>query len=87
MPYPTFSAKSTSYLLRFWVDGVLNVALANYPQVPDNLDGGAPQHVVLVIVQRLTRSHDYRLPRVNSERVYVLHVTHLKHKVSMLLNH
>lgn len=77
---PTYSAKSIIYLLRFWVDGVLNVALANDSQVPDNLDGGASQHVVLVIVQRLTRSHDYRLPGVNSERVNVLHVTDLGYK-------
>lgn len=68
----------SSYLLRFWVDRVLDVALANNPQVPDNLDGGAPQHVVLIIIQRLTRSHNYRLAGVNSQRVYVFHVTNLE---------
>lgn len=69
---------SICYLLRFWIDSILNVAFANNPQVTDNLDGGAPQHVVLIIIQRLTWSYDYRLACVNSKRVYVLHVTNLE---------
>lgn len=72
------SFKPLRYLLGFGVDGVLDVALADDPQVADDLDGGAPQHVVLVIIQRLTGSHDYGLSCVNSERVDVLHVTDLR---------
>ena len=46
--------------------------------MPYDLDGGRPQHVVLVVGESLTRSNDDRLARVNAERIDVLHVTYLQ---------
>ena len=65
------------YLLGLRVEGVLDVALSHDAQMADDLDGGVPQHVVLVVVQRLARSHYDGLSRVNAQRVDVFHVTHL----------
>ena len=68
------------YLFRLRVEGVLDVTLSHDAQVSDDLDGGVPQHVVLVVVERLTGRHHNRLPSVDTQRVNVLHVTYLQHR-------
>jgi hypothetical protein len=43
--------------------------------MPDDLDRGAPQHVVFLIRQGLRGSDDDGITRVRSKRIEVLHVT------------
>lgn len=66
------------YLLRLRVEGVLDVTLSHDAQVSDDLDGSVPQHVVLIVVERLTGRHHDGLPSVDTQRVNVLHVTYLQ---------
>jgi hypothetical protein len=42
--------------------------------MPDHLDRGAPQHVVLVVVQGLTGSNDDRVTCMSSQGIKVFHV-------------
>lgn len=65
------------YLLGLRVQSVLDVTLAHDAQVSDDLDGGVPQHVVLMVVERLAGRHHDGLARVDSQGVDVLHVAHL----------
>ena len=59
-------------LLRVRVERVLDVALADYAQVPDDVDGRRAEHVVVGVVERLRRRNDDRVARVDAERVEVL---------------
>ena len=68
------------YLLRVRVERVLDVAFADDADVTDDLGSRAAQHVVLDVGERLARRHHDRLARVDSQRVHVLHVAHLKCK-------
>ena len=54
------------------VQGVLNVALAHNAEVPDNVDRGRPEHVVVGVRQRLRRRHHNGIASVDPERVKVL---------------
>ena len=46
--------------------------------MPDDFDGRRSEHVVLPVVEGLTRRHDDRLARVDAQRVDVLHVADLE---------
>ena len=61
-------------VVRFRVQGVLHVAFAHDAHMAHDAYGGLPQHVVLVVAQRLRRGHDDALPGVYAEGVEVLHV-------------
>lgn len=52
--------------------GPLDVALSNDAEVADDIDGGGPEHVVVGIRERLRRSDDNGVSRVDTERVEVL---------------
>lgn len=65
------------YLFRFWVKGVLDVALSYDAEVPDDFDSSVPQHVVLVVVERLTGRHNDGFSSMDAQRVNILHITHL----------
>ena len=57
-----------------WIERILDVALADDAQVPDNVDGESAEELVLLVVQGLSRRDDDRLAGVNAHRVEVLHV-------------
>ncbi|ROV99906.1 hypothetical protein VMCG_06224 [Cytospora schulzeri] len=57
-----------------WLQGILDVALADDAQVANNLDGCGTEHVVLLVTQSLTGRNDNGVSSVDSERVEVLHV-------------
>lgn len=69
---------TAGYLFRLGVEGVLDVALSHDAQVSDDFDGRAAEHVVLVVVERLTGRHHDGLSSMDAQRVNILHVTHLK---------
>ena len=51
---------------------------AENKSLPDDFDGRRSEHVVLPVVEGLTRRHDDRLARVDAQRVDVLHVADLE---------
>mmetsp|Transcript_23845 Transcript_23845/g.35223 ORF Transcript_23845/g.35223 Transcript_23845/m.35223 type:complete len:228 (+) Transcript_23845:915-1598(+) len=53
---------------------VLNVALPDDTQVTNDPNGRLPQHVVLLVTQRLGRCHDHTVAGVDSQRIEILHV-------------
>ena len=57
------------------VQGVLNVALAHNTEVPNYVDRGRPEHVVVGVRQRLRRCHHNGIASVDPERVKVLRGT------------
>lgn len=69
------------YLVRLWVEGVLDVTLPNDAQVSDDLDGRVPQHVVFVVVKRLARRHHDGFSSMDPQWVDVFHVTHLSEEM------
>jgi hypothetical protein len=56
------------------IEGELDVAAASDVEGADDLDGGRPEHLVLVVGQRLTRGHHDGVAGVDAHRVDVLHV-------------
>lgn len=68
------------YLLRLWVQSILDVTLPNNAEVSNDFDGRVPEHVVFIVIERLTRRHHNGFSRMDSQRVDVLHVTHLNEK-------
>lgn len=52
----------------------MDIALSDDTKVSNNLDGSTSQHVVLVVVQSLTRGNDDRVTGVSSQGVKVFHV-------------
>ena len=54
----------------------LDVAPAFDAQRPDDLQAGAPQHLVLFVGERLAGSHHNAVARVHAHRVDVLHDAH-----------
>ena len=63
------------------VESILNVAFPDNSQMTDGLDGHSPEEVVLYVGQCLRRSHHYTLPRVDTQRIHILHVTYLGGRV------
>src|SRR3569833_388767 len=58
----------------FGLQRVLDVALTHDSEVAHNLDGGTPEHVVLLVAERLAGGNNDRVARVDSQGVEVLHV-------------
>ena len=52
----------------------MDVALAHDAEMTDDLESGGPKHVVLIVRERLRRSHDNGIAGVSAEGVKVLHV-------------
>ena len=73
--------RCSTHLSGVRVEGILNVALPDNSQMTDGLDGHTSEEVVLNVGQRLRRSHHYTLPRVDTQRIHILHVTHLGGRV------
>lgn len=65
------------YLVRLWVQSILDVTLSHNAEVPDDFDGRIPQHVVFVVVESLTWRHHNGLSGMDAQRVDILHITHL----------
>ena len=61
-------------VFRLRVEGILHVAFAHDADVSDDFDGQRTQFVVLAIGERLRRSDDNRLSRMDAQWVEVLHV-------------
>ena len=59
-----------------WVKSVLDVALPNDAQMPDDVNGRGAEHVVLFVAEGLRRGDDDGVAGVHAERVEVLHVAH-----------
>ena len=55
------------------VEGVLDVALADDAEVPDDVDGHGAEELHLLVVERLGGRHDDGLAGVDAHRVEVLH--------------
>ena len=62
--------------MRIWAKSKLDVTFSNHTNVPDDLDRGSPQHVVLVVAQCLTGSNNNGFSSVDSQWINILHVTH-----------
>ena len=56
------------------VISILHVTFANDAEMTDYLYGCVTQQIDVVVIQRLARSHDYTLARMDSQRVEILHV-------------
>lgn len=65
------------YLVRLRVQSVLDVTLSHNAKVSDDFDGRVPQHVVFMVVKRLTGRHHDGFSRMDAQRVNILHITHL----------
>jgi hypothetical protein len=61
-------------LLRGRIERVLNVALAHDAQMPDDIDRGRAQHVVVLVRERLRRCHYDRIACMYTERIEVLSI-------------
>ena len=75
MPHPKPTQPTyldNAVLLGRGVERVLDVALSNDTQVPDDVDGGGTKHVVVCVGQGLRRSDDDGVSGVYTERVEVL---------------
>src|SRR5262249_43123279 len=57
------------------VQGELYVAAALDTERADDLQARRPEHLVLLIRERLRRRYDDGVPRVDAHRIQVLHVT------------
>jgi hypothetical protein len=44
-----------------WIEGVLNVTLADDTEMTDDVDGRGPEHVVVLVRESLRRSDDDRV--------------------------
>eukprot|EP00158_Paraphelidium_tribonemae_P009904 Partr_v1_DN28995_c0_g1_i1_m25773 len=60
---------------RVRIQSVLDIAFAYDTQVPDHVDGGGSQHIVILIRQRLRRGNNYGITSMNAEWIKILHVT------------
>ncbi|TNN53470.1 hypothetical protein EYF80_036312 [Liparis tanakae] len=60
-----------TFTTQLGVESVLDVALSHDAEVPDDFDGRVPQHVVLVVVQRLTGRHHDGFSSMNAEGGFV----------------
>lgn len=69
-----------SYLFRLRVQSVLDVTLSYNAEVSDDFDGRVPQHVVFVVIERLTGRHHDGFSSMDAQRVNILHITHLNKK-------
>ncbi len=56
------------------VEGILHIAAAFDAQGADNIQRRRPQHLVLVVGQRLRRRHHDAVARVDAHRVEILHI-------------
>lgn len=65
------------YLVRLRVQSVLDVTLSHNAKVSDDFDGRVPQHVVFMVVKRLTGRHHDGFSGMDAQRVNILHITHL----------
>ena len=74
-------------VLAVGAESVLDVALADDPEMPDNVDGGLPQEMVFVVGEGLRRGDDDALAGVDPERVHVLHVADRDAVVEAVADH
>ena len=74
-------------VLAVGAESVLDVALADNAEMPDNVDGGLPQEMVFVVGEGLRRSDDDALAGMDPERVHVLHVADRDAVVEAVADH
>lgn len=75
------------YLVRLWVQSVLDITLSHNAKVSDDFDGRVPQHVVFMVVKRLTGRHYDGFSGMDAQRVNILHITHLNKENKSSLTH
>ena len=56
--------------------GELDVASPFDPQVAYDPQGGGPEHLVLLVGERLTRRHDDRIAGMDADRIEILHAAY-----------
>ena len=69
------------------IERVLDVALADDPQVPDHPQRYPAQQVVLFVAERLAGSDHDRFPRVDAEGIEIFHVANRDAVVEGVLHH
>ena len=74
-------------ILTHRIEGILHVALTHDTDVTDDLYGKRTQLMVLTVRERLRRSDDDGLTRMDTKRVEVLHVTYRDAIVEAVTHH
>ena len=62
-------------LARSGIKCILDIALADHPEMTNDVDRRRPQHVIVLVRERLRRRDDDRIARMNTQGIKVLTIT------------